>query len=270
MSCQSDIFSFADDTTLCVSNADVPTLYLNANAEINKLYHWFCANKLMLNATKTKYIIIKPNQRKCNVVNMSLEIGGTQLMRIGKVKHFLPYDSLRTIYYALIHPHLSYGILAWGNAKDSILKKTILLQKRALRYIHNSGYNSHTDQLFQHSGILKLRDLYEFQISLFMYDYCHNKLTNSFGSVFKFNHEVQPVRTTRQSDLMHIPRCHSQFSSKLPLYNFPIYWNKWSDIGIGLQSRSSFKRHIKAGYIDSYLSEVNCTNTNCMDCNSKK
>ena len=72
---------------MCIPNADAPTLYLYANAEINKLYHWFCANTLMLNATKTKkktkYIIIKPNQRKCNVVNMSLEIGGTQLMRIG-------------------------------------------------------------------------------------------------------------------------------------------------------------------------------------------
>ena len=58
-------------TTLCLSNADVPTLYLISNAEINKLYHWFCANKLMLNATKPKYIIIKLNQGNCDVVNMS-------------------------------------------------------------------------------------------------------------------------------------------------------------------------------------------------------
>ena len=173
------------------------------------------------------------------------------------------------VVHPLIHPHLSFGILAWGNAKDSIIKKTILLQKRALRYIHNSGYNSHADPLFQHSGILKLRDLYEFQISLCMYDYCHNKLPNSFGSVFKFNHEVQPVRTTRQSNLMHIPRCHSEFSSKLPIYNFSIYWNKWSDIGSVLQTRSSFKSILKSD-IDSYLIEVNCANTNCIDCNSKQ
>ena len=83
MSCQINIFLFADDTTLCLSNADVPTLDLNANVETNKLYHWFCAIKLVPIATKTKYIIIKPNKRKCNVVNMSIEIGGTQLMRIG-------------------------------------------------------------------------------------------------------------------------------------------------------------------------------------------
>ena len=58
------LFSFADDTTLCLSNADVPTLYLNANAEINQLHHWFYANKSMLNATKTKYFIIKPKTKK--------------------------------------------------------------------------------------------------------------------------------------------------------------------------------------------------------------
>ena len=40
MACQSNIFSFADYTTLFLSNADVPTLYLNANAEIKKRYHW--------------------------------------------------------------------------------------------------------------------------------------------------------------------------------------------------------------------------------------
>ena len=138
-----------------------------------------------------------------------------------QVKHFLPYDSLRTIYYALIHPHLSHGILAWGNAKDSIIKKKHYFKKEPYDIFIILVIIAILTTLFQHSGILKLRDLYEFQISLFMYDYCHNKLPNSFGSVFKFNHEVQPVRTTRQSDLMHIPRCHSHFSSKLPLYNFP-------------------------------------------------
>ena len=28
-----------------------------------------------------------------------------------------------------------------------------------------------------------------------MYDYCHNKLSNSFHTVFKFNHEVQSAST---------------------------------------------------------------------------
>ena len=54
------------------------------------------------------------------------------IFAIKQVKHFLPYDSLRTIYYALIPPHLSYGILAWGNAKDSILKKNNFTANKSL------------------------------------------------------------------------------------------------------------------------------------------
>ena len=40
--------------TLFVSNSDIGSLYEEENKEINSLYMWFCANKLSLNAKKTK------------------------------------------------------------------------------------------------------------------------------------------------------------------------------------------------------------------------
>ena len=61
------------------------------------------------------------------------------------IKCSLPNDSLRTVYFSLIHPHLTYGILAWGNGPANLLNKTTILQKRALRAIYNKKYNSHTD-----------------------------------------------------------------------------------------------------------------------------
>ena len=68
---------------------------------------------------------------------------------IKQIKHLFPHDILKTLYYALVHPHIEYGIIAWGGANSSILRHTVILQKRAMRYIHNSTYNSHTDPLFQ-------------------------------------------------------------------------------------------------------------------------
>ena len=44
---------------------------------------WFCANKLSLNAKKTKYIILKPHSKKCSVENRKLSIDGVSLERIG-------------------------------------------------------------------------------------------------------------------------------------------------------------------------------------------
>ena len=82
----------------------------------------------------------------------------------------LPLDSLRTFYFALIHPHLCYGITAWGNADKNIIKPAILLQKRAICVINNAPYNSHTDPKFSKSGILKLNDLFDYQSLLFISD----------------------------------------------------------------------------------------------------
>ena len=62
-SCRGNILSFADDTTLYMSNSNLNELFLEANSTINELFQWFCANRLSLNPTKTKYTIIRPFQQ---------------------------------------------------------------------------------------------------------------------------------------------------------------------------------------------------------------
>ena len=271
-SCDGNILSFADDTTMYLSHSNVDILFENANSNVNRLYGWFCANKLSLNAKYiiikppnkiTKYIIIKPPNKRLDLTGRDISINGTNLVRVGsscneestkclgvtidesltwknhiscvnstiaraifsikQVKHFLPLDCLKTLYYALVHPHLTYGILAWGNANINILNKTIKLQKRALRTIFNTRYNSHTDPLFKTSGILKLADIYTYNILVFMYDYSKSKLPRSFNSAFRYNREIQAIRLTRQCDLLHIARCHSSYAKKCLCFHFRVY-----------------------------------------------
>ena len=85
------------------------------------------------------------------------------LFAIKQVEHFLPKNSMKILYHALIHSHFSYGLLVWGNASKSIIHSSKIL---AMRIISNAKYNSHTDPLFKSCGILKLEDLY-LQQSLF-------------------------------------------------------------------------------------------------------
>ena len=67
-------------------------------------------------------------------------------------------------------------LVAWGNASESTKYKTLLLQKRAIRAINKANYNSHTEPLFKRSKILKLNDLYELKVILFVNDSIANKL----------------------------------------------------------------------------------------------
>ena len=302
-SCQSNILSFADDTTMYISNSNLTSLFQDANTEINYLYKWFCANKLSLNAKKTNYMVIRPAHMQCNFNGKDVFINGIPLKRIGQncnntsvkflgiyfdehltwqyhikhvnskisrtlfaikqVKNILPLGILRNLYFALIQPHLSYGILAWGNASQN-LRKTITLQKRAIRTINKAAYNSHTDPLFHSSQVLKLQDLYRYQSALFMHDYVSNNLPASFKNIFSYNRDIQTIHQTRQSDLLYISRCKTSFASKLPLYALPKIWNDWA--AISSHSRLQFKKNVKSNIILGYPTQVKCLNAYCMDC----
>ena len=127
---------------------------------------------------------------------------------IKQVKNLLPTDSLKTLYYTMIHPYLTYGILAWGNATQANLNKIIVLQKRAIHIIHKVPYNGHTEPLLKKSKILKLGDQYKFEATLFMHNYAMGKLPLSFANMCNFNYESQANVQTRQSNLTRLPRCN--------------------------------------------------------------
>ena len=50
---KANILSFADDTSLFVTNLNMTELCEHTNSKIQKLFVWFCSNRLSLNA-KTK------------------------------------------------------------------------------------------------------------------------------------------------------------------------------------------------------------------------
>jgi len=112
------------------------------------------------------------------------------LFSLKQIKHFLPKQCMKTLYYSLIHSHLSYRILVWGNAPQLALCQTILLEKPAIRLINNAKYNSHTDLHFRSSRILKLADLVEYQVALFAFDLNTKKLPILFNDVFTFNRDL--------------------------------------------------------------------------------
>ena len=143
----------------------------------------------------------------------------------------------------------------------------ITLIKKVMLKIFNTRYNSHTDPLFKTSGILKLADIYTYNILVFMYDYSKSKLPRSFNSAFRYNREIQAIRLTRQCDLLHIARCHSSYAKKMPLFSFPRLWNKWFDQVNSQRSRAMLKKHVKTTLLAGYQPSVKCKNTHCSQCN---
>ena len=82
-----------------------------------------------------------------------------------------PKSILISIYFALFHSQISYGLMAWGTAYNDLIDKIFLLQKKAVRIISNVGFNDHTQPLFKKLSILNIRDVLKHQIASFMYDF---------------------------------------------------------------------------------------------------
>jgi len=194
------------------------------------LYHlneWLRANRLSLNINKTAYILFtkRPNQKP---VNFKIKIGQSEIQRkestkflgitidsnlswkqhisyikgklksanyiINNVKKFIPKQSLLTLYHSLIQPHIEYGLILWGGANKNIMNELTLLQKKAIRIINKQKPFEHTSPLFKHSNVLKLSDLYHYNVAQFMFKFYHNLLPKSLNKLFtvhKTYHQYQ-------------------------------------------------------------------------------
>ena len=187
------------------------------------------------------------------------------IFAINRLKHFLPHNALKTLYYTLIQSHLTYGVQAWGNGSTVIKLQT--LQKRALRIINNKRYRSHTDPIFKSENILKITDIHKLHVSLFMFDYYHKTLPKSFEHYIPTYNLATNTRITRQHNQIRTGKPRTNFSSKLPLHHFTKLWNNLEYTIQNLKSRHKFKYVISKQYLSSYLNQVHCLNPRCVECN---
>ena len=145
-----------------------------------------------------------------------------------KLRNTLPAHSLLQIYFSLIHSHISYAILVWGNSPPTHLTNILKLQKKAIRLIANVPPRTSCRPLFKEYRILTVFSLFILESSY----YAKKALLRSNAN--PTNSTIQPIRTvhthrTRQIHNIFIPHLPSNFmKSNTSLYSSMIY-NKLPD-----------------------------------------
>ena len=206
---------YADDTTLTSpicsfsqrGNTNISEISNLIYSELTKISDWFAVNKLSLNAEKTKFMIFHNHQKIITQNKIPcLKINNTNIERItefnflgltinehltwkshaakvankisrtlgvmNRPKRYLPLSALKTMYDSLILCQLQFGITCWGSEWNRIFK----LQKRAVRIMTNSKYNSHTEPLFKELKLLKIFDIFKIQCMKFWYKFKNKTL----------------------------------------------------------------------------------------------
>jgi hypothetical protein len=140
---------------------------------------------------------------------------------INKVKHFLPFSALKSLYFALFHSHLTYCPIIAGCATKSNIDKVFKLQKKVIRIISNANYNAHTAPLFEQHKIMPYHTIIT-QASLHLMHAAHFKYAPSpFHDIWSTNADRNPDLNLRNAEDYYIPRAKLSLFQRSPLYTLP-------------------------------------------------
>ena len=151
---------FADDTSIIATDTNLRDFHIKANQMFQNVNTWFRTNLLTLNLTKTKYLEFRSKNCYNNKTHinygqeciphtpmnkflgltlddtLSWKLHLEQVLNkictacyaLRNIKHVVPMDTLRIIYFAHIHSIISYGIIFRGSS--SYANKVFILQKK--------------------------------------------------------------------------------------------------------------------------------------------
>jgi hypothetical protein len=90
---------------------------------------------------------------------------------------------MKTLYYSLIHSHLTYWPIIISCSNNNNLKKIYMVQQKAIWIIDNKRYNDHTAPIFKKLEILPYDKLIKLAKLKFMHAVTYNYSSTSFTGV---------------------------------------------------------------------------------------
>lgn len=144
-------------------------------------------------------------------------------------------SQLKTLYYALVQSHLTYGLIAWGGATDSHLAKLQNIQKWIIKIMYNKSRLYPTASLFDETGLLDLRQLFYEKIALRLF--CGREDIRKITHEHDTRHKEFNIATSRVSKSI-AQRCYT--------YLVPFVFGQISGILAAVHSKTRFKKEIRS------------------------
>jgi hypothetical protein len=199
-------------------------------------------------------------------VNKTITKLSSALYALRSAKKFLNTEAKKTLYFALFQSHLVYANQIWSGAPNNLIKKIEKLQKSAMRVICNKNNSAHTEPLFKELGILRLKDLFYFFKSQFMYYYINNKTPRIFANTWTVRNRDERLRQNNHEENNLIPFYRLATLEKLPLITYPTAWRNTEDEIRKSPSIAIFNNTLKTSLLDSLSNTPICNRVLCPEC----
>jgi hypothetical protein len=191
-----------------------------------------------------------------------------------RAKNFLSHQGMKSLYYSLIHSHLIYAIQVWSATSKSNITTLFRLQKQAIRIVHNTSYNAHTESLFKKSKILPLPKLIEFFQMQCMQHYVNGHLPSAFNDMAITNEAYREFCNSgasryqlRNNDDIYLPFARLTSTEVAPFYIFPRIWSNFGEMDIKIiRSKTEFNTKLKAFFLKELDENFICNRLLCPNC----
>jgi hypothetical protein len=169
---------------------------------------------------------------------------------INKAKNLLTQSSLVTLYYSLIHSHLSYCTPILGCANNTNISIISKIQKKAIRTITKKNYLAHTDPIFAELKILPFPKLITFTQLKLMHSIVNKYSPKSLHNIFQQNDQRDINQDLRNANDYSVPFPRIELFKKSLLFSLPTAWNNLTVLKF-YQNKTTFIIALKDDLINS-------------------
>ena len=150
--------------------------------------------------SSTKYLGLYLDEKlssSTHIQHLSLQLAKIPGL-LYRLRSYVTNDTLLMLYFSLVYSRIQYGITLWGTSAKSYMRKINVRLNNVVRLMTYSKKYSHVSQLYKHLNLLKLNDIYKFELAKFMY-LLHNKklpvvLSSQFTKIEKIHsHNTRQV-----------------------------------------------------------------------------
>ena len=193
-------------------------LFDKGNDELGNIDNWLVANKLSLNANKTKCVYFRTANSKTPPSDLNLVIRNVPVERVSsvqvlgtiihenlpwkehmpalkskvratlgaviRVKPYLSKHSLLSMFHSLVISRIRYCIINWNHGNSTILNQLQGISNKFIRLTLGLSRNEDVLPLMKQHNLLTINDIFKYEMAVLMFRFHTRTLPSAFDPIF--------------------------------------------------------------------------------------
>jgi len=270
---------YADDTAIFCASNNPNHIESMLNAELSQLSTWFHNNRLTLNISKTKWMLMGSSKRINNCHDLEIKIDDICLekvtsykylgvildscltysnhvdmmhskasQRIGLLRRLRPYlgtNVANMLYKAIVLPIVEYCDVIWDNSSSTLKQRLQILQNRAARIILRRDPRANIEELHHTLQWRYLQDRRTQHLCIMVYKCLHGLAPSYLINTFNYNNQIHSYNT-RQAQQLHRPKYTSRTGQRTFAFRAVSIYNSLKPTTTSQTTLNSFKRALQS------------------------